>query len=118
LVVDDEAAIRQIARATLENNGYRVLTADNGVEAVAVYKKHQSKIQAVVLDSMMPFMDGAATAQVLKEISPTVRIIGVSGLADSERPAGGMIAAQVFLTKPYGAGQLMEALHRVLTAAA
>ncbi len=116
LVVDDEAAIRQIAKATLENYSYRVLTADNGVEAVAIYTKHHREIKAVVLDSMMPFMDGGATAQALREICPTVRIVGVSGLADSERPLAGLSGWQVFLTKPYGAGQLVEALHQVLKA--
>jgi len=114
LVVDDEEAIQQIARATLENYGYRVLAALNGVEAVMLYKRHGSEIKAVLLDSTMPLMDGAATLRVLRQIAPDVSILGVSGL-DSEtgfaiEPGG----VQAFLTKPYTAQDLLVKLNAVV----
>jgi PAS domain S-box-containing protein len=115
LVVDDEAAIRQIARATLESYGYRVITANDGAEAVALYEQKQAEIKAVVLDSMMPLMDGAATARALRDIAPNVRIVGVSGGARGDQAPGDPNIIRVFLTKPYTASQLLVALRTVLT---
>jgi CheY-like chemotaxis protein len=112
LVVDDEAAIRQIAKATLENYGYQVLTSTNGVEAVALFKQ-QPQVKAVVLDSMMPYMDGAATAGALREIDSNVKIVRVSGLSPGEDTSAAN-ALEAFLTKPYSAGQLLAALQRLL----
>ena len=114
LVVDDEEAIQQIARATLENFGYRVISANNGAEALAAYKQHGSEVKAVILDSMMPFMDGAATIRALREIAPRLRILGVSGLSVDEGISGGPGAVQAFLTKPYTAQDLLLKLHAVL----
>jgi PAS domain S-box-containing protein len=114
LVVDDEEAILQIARATLENFGYRVLTANNGVEALSVYKQHQHDIKAVVLDSMMPYMDGSAALRGLREIDPEVKVLGVSGLNTDEKISVGAGGAQAFLTKPYTAQELLFKLHSVL----
>jgi len=114
LIVDDEAAIQQIARAMLENYGYRVIIAGNGVEALAVYKKHSAEIKAVVLDSMMPFMDGAATLRALREIAPALKIVGVSGLNAGDNLSTGPGGAQAFLTKPYSAHELLGKLSEVL----
>ncbi|OYW69473.1 MAG: hybrid sensor histidine kinase/response regulator, partial [Verrucomicrobiales bacterium 32-60-5] len=65
LIVDDEAAVRTITQQTLETYGYRVLTAADGTEAVALYSMHRMEIAAVVTDMMMPVMGGQATIQVL-----------------------------------------------------
>jgi len=114
LVVDDEEAIQQIARATLENYGYRVLSAMNGVEAVSLYKKHGSDVKAVLLDSTMPLMDGAATLRVLRQIAPEVSILGVSGLDSETGFCIGPGGVQAFLTKPYTAQELLLKLNTVL----
>ncbi|PYJ86557.1 MAG: hybrid sensor histidine kinase/response regulator [Verrucomicrobia bacterium] len=114
LVVDDEEAIQQIARATLENFGYRVISANNGAEALAVYKQHGNEVKAVILDSMMPFMDGAATIRALREIAPRLRIVGVSGLSVDDEISTGAGGVQAFLTKPYTAQDLLLKLHVVL----
>jgi PAS domain S-box-containing protein len=117
LVVDDEEAVQQIARATLENYGYRAISANNGVEALALYKQHKDAVKAVVLDSMMPFMDGAAALRALREISPTLKIVGVSGLDSDEKNPIGPGGVQAFLTKPYTAHELLSKLHAVLHSA-
>ena len=114
LVVDDEEAIQQIARATLENYGYRVLSAVNGVEAVTLYKRHSSDVKAVLLDSTMPLMDGAATLRVLRQIAPDVCILGVSGLDTETGFCVGHGGVQAFLTKPYTAQDLLMKLNAVL----
>jgi PAS domain S-box-containing protein len=114
LVVDDEEAIQQIARATLENYGYRVLSAMNGVEAVSLYKRHGSDVKAVLLDSTMPLMDGAATLRVLRQIAPDVSIVGVSGLDTETGFCVGPGGVQAFLTKPYTAQALLVKLNALL----
>ena len=114
LVVDDEEAIQHIARATLENFGYRVVCASNGVEALSVYRQQRDEIKAVVLDSMMPFMDGPATLRALREIAPRLNIVGVSGLDEGEQISARPGGVQSFLTKPYTAQELLFKLRAVL----
>jgi PAS domain S-box-containing protein len=117
LVVDDEVAVREIAKATLENYGYRVLTADSGAEAVAQFRQNARDVKAVVLDMIMPLMDGAATARALREITPGVRIVAVSGLGADDgvgEKAESLPDVAAFLTKPYTAGQLLAALRSSL----
>jgi two-component system cell cycle sensor histidine kinase/response regulator CckA len=115
LVVDDEVPILALAEATLQQFGYRVLTAVNGEEAVSIYKKRQHEIAVILTDMMMPVMDGPAAIIALKAINPKVRIIGMSGF-DSQ---GGMTTAKNagvdhFIPKPYATEVLLHALHKVL----
>lgn len=74
LLVDDEEAIRTIARATLERFGYRVMVAANGAQAVALYAQHRSDIAVVLTDMAMPVMDGPATIIALMSIDPAVKL--------------------------------------------
>lgn len=115
LVVDDEAAIREISKTTLETYNYKVLSASDGLEAIAVYSEHRDEIKAIVMDMMMPKMDGITAIEVIQKINPQVKAIVVSGLALSDRLA---ITKQVgidnFLPKPYTAEQLLVALKEVL----
>src|SRR5205085_12229510 len=73
LVVDDEMAIREITKSTLEAYGYRVLTASDGTEAIAIYAQNKDTIQVVLTDMMMPYLDGAATIRALQKVNPQVR---------------------------------------------
>src|SRR5205814_691632 len=85
LIVDDEASIREITRATLEAFSYKTLTACDGIEAVELYARHKEEIRVVLTDVMMPIMDGPLTIRSLQRINPKVKIIAVSGLASSEK---------------------------------
>jgi PAS domain S-box-containing protein len=115
LVVDDEAAIREIARGTLQAFGYEVLTANDGTEAVALYARGRDKIRVVLVDMMMPFMDGSATIRALQRLDPNVRIVATSGLPTDVR---GLEAFQAnvrsFLPKPYTAERLLITLAEAL----
>lgn len=116
LVVDDESFILEAARATLEGRGYRVMTARDGREAIDLYQQHQGEIQAVLLDMMMPGMDGQATMTALEKLDPGVRIVASSGLRVSERVAETLAAGQgAFLPKPYTDEQMLATLAKVLT---
>ena len=119
LVVDDEASIRQITRQTLEAFGYRVLVATDGANAVVQYATRGADIAVVLLDMMMPIMDGSATIRVLRNLNPAVRIIAVSGLYSHERAAQAeALGIDEFLPKPFTADTLLTALRQCLDAPA
>ena len=115
LVVDDERAILEITKTTLETHGYHALTASDGTEAVALYAQHRDEIKVVLTDMMMPYMDGPATIRALQKLNPRVKIIASSGLAETARVAeaanGGV---SKFLAKPYTAEKLLETVAEVL----
>ncbi|HWP48143.1 MAG TPA: PAS domain S-box protein [Candidatus Limnocylindrales bacterium] len=115
LVVDDEVPIQEVTKETLESYGYKVLTASDGAEAVALYAENKEKIQVVLLDMMMPYMDGPATIRALQKLNPQVKIIAASGLKMNgkavEMAEGGI---KTFLSKPYTAEKLLKTLAEVL----
>jgi PAS domain S-box-containing protein len=115
LIVDDEEAIREITRSTLETFGYRVLTASDGTEALALYADRKSEIDVVLTDMVMPFMDGPATIRALQRMNPGVRIIAASGLTMGLRAGEASLeGVSVFLNKPYTAEKVLKALAHVL----
>jgi hypothetical protein len=115
LVVDDEATIREVTKTTLETYNYKVLTASDGIEAVAIYVQHRAEIDIVLVDMMMPSMDGPTTIRTLQKINSKVKTIAVSGLASSDKLA---VAAgtsfKAFLAKPYTAKELLNTITNIL----
>jgi PAS domain S-box-containing protein len=119
LAVDDEVGVLTMTKETLEAFGYRVLTAHDGAEAVALFTAHQGQICGVLTDMLMPHMDGPATIRVLKSIDPSVKIIAASGLMDADRVKDATGLDHIaFLMKPYTAEKLLTTVQRVLAAAA
>lgn len=115
LVVDDEVAIREVARRTLERFGYRVLLAANGAEAVALYAKRGADIDIILTDMAMPIMDGPALIVALRAMNPVVKIIGSSGMASNDGIARAVgSGVEEFVHKPYTAEAMLTALARVL----
>jgi two-component system, cell cycle sensor histidine kinase and response regulator CckA len=111
LVVDDEVAIQEITKATLETYGYRVMTASDGIEAIALYAEHKQEIAFVLLDMMMPLLDSATIIRTLSQLDPQVQIIAMSGLATNEtvkKTIDGGVRA--FLAKPFTASELLQLL--------
>src|SRR5262249_34448972 len=102
-------------KATLERHGYRVLTAGDGEEALTVHRRHQGEIGAVLLDMMMPGMDGPETLEALRLRDPQLHVIASSGLPLSRWVSGAAEASpDTFLPKPYTDEQLLTALTGVL----
>ncbi|VVB86143.1 Methyl sulfide methyltransferase-associated sensor [uncultured archaeon] len=114
LVVDNETRTREMARETLEAQGYRVLTASNGAEAVSLYSSHKGEIKTVLIDMMMPVMDGPACIWVLRKINPDVRLIAVSGSAEDYMLANIAGVVHAFLMKPYTAEELLSTVRGVI----
>lgn len=115
LVVDDEAPIRDVCRGTLEEFGYRVVTAEDGTEAVAAFAQHGDQIKVVLLDMMMPVMDGQMTIRALRKMDPHVRIVASSGLQSNAKVLeADSVGVQAFLPKPYTADKLLQTLAAVV----
>jgi signal transduction histidine kinase/CheY-like chemotaxis protein len=115
LVVDDEEAIRKVAKGTLERFGYRVLLAANGAEGVALYAQQRQGISVVLTDMAMPIMDGPSMIIALKAMNPEIRIIGSSGLASNGGVAKAVGAGvQFFVPKPYTAESILTTLQKLL----
>lgn len=114
LVVDDEAGIREITKSSLEKYNYRVLTVSNGVEAVAIYAQYQEQISVVLLDMMMPAMDGAIAIRKLKKINPHAKIIVISGLLSNQnKTEAANMGVRAFLSKPCTAKELLQTISAV-----
>lgn len=115
LVVDDEAAICEVTKVSLEAYNYRVLTANDGIEAVTLYAEHKNEISAVLMDMMMPDMDGSTAIRTLQKLDPLVRIIAVSGLMSHDRVQKMVgMSIETCLSKPYTTQELLRKLHTVL----
>lgn len=114
LVVDDDDAIREITSSILNTHGYRVITASDGAEAIALYEQNRDKIKVVLMDMIMPVMDGARSAQVLRKDYPAIRIIAVSGLIKEDQLAEVIDYVQAFLPKPYTVEKLLNIVHKVI----
>ncbi|MEH1817725.1 MAG: PAS domain S-box protein [Nostoc sp.] len=116
LVVDDETAIQEITKTSLENYNYTAITASDGMEALAIYSQHKEKISAAIIDMMMSKMDGATTIRTLQRLNPLLPIIAVSGLATSEQvPIDKTAEYTAFLPKPYTTQELLKTLHAVIS---
>ncbi|MBD2337001.1 PAS domain S-box protein [Calothrix sp. FACHB-156] len=114
LLVDDEAAILEITKSSLEKNNYQVLTASNGIEAVAIYAQHQQQISVVLLDMMMPLMDGAIAIRRLQKINPHIKIIALSGLLSHQNIKEVTdMGVSAFLSKPCTSNELLQTIARI-----
>jgi two-component system cell cycle sensor histidine kinase/response regulator CckA len=115
LVVDDEEAVRALARRALERFGYTVLQAADGVEALLLFQRRRAAIRLVVTDIVMPQMDGRTLAGRLREMQPGIRLLFVSGCS------GQLTAEQAasrprttFLGKPFTGDELGEKVRKAL----
>jgi signal transduction histidine kinase len=108
LVVDDDEAVREVAREFLSRGGFRVLTASTGTEAVARVQEAGASIDAVVLDVVLPDLSGEATFLRLRDLRPDIAVVLASGY-DPEQTAARFSARGLdgFLRKPYAAEDLL-----------
>lgn len=113
LVVDDEAKILETTQTSLESYNYKVVTASDGIEALALYASYQDKISVVLVDMMMPLMDGAITIRILQKMNPLVKIVAVSGIVGSNKITKDATVSK-FISKPYTTQELLQTLHELL----
>jgi PAS domain S-box-containing protein len=115
LVVDDEETIRSLVKDTLESYGYCVLVAENGEEAVRIYREMGERIDLVILDMVMPKMGGRETFQRLKELNPKVKALLSTGYSQNGKAQEILDSGVLgFLQKPYQTHELLSRLRTVL----
>ncbi|HKS24266.1 MAG TPA: response regulator [Thermoanaerobaculia bacterium] len=110
LVIDDEMTIRDVTASTLQSSGYRVLTAAGGSEGITLYERNPD-VAVVLVDMLMPGVDGPATTRGLRKMNPNVRVIGMIGYT-RQRMSGP--APDLLLQKPFRAADLLAAIHAAL----
>ncbi len=117
LVVEDEGGIRALVRKILKRQGYNVLEAAQGEEALAVLRQHAEGIDLLLTDVMMPGMNGVELSYKAVEVRPEIRVLFVSGYTDeSLLEAGKFPQGTAFLQKPFTLGSLLGKVREVLDA--
>jgi PAS domain S-box-containing protein len=115
LVVDDEPSVRDFISAVLRQQGYRVLTASDGQDALAVCGRESGEIDGAVLDVVMPRMGADDFLPTIKRRLPKMKVLLTSGYGESEaRRLCTAYADAAFIQKPYTAEQLAKAMDELL----
>jgi len=115
LLVDDEDMILEVGRHLLEKLGYEVLTAINGIEAVEIYRTNREKIDIVILDMVMPKMDGEDTYEKLKDIDPGILVLLSSGYSiDGKASKILSRGCDGFIQKPFDIKNLSWEIRKIL----
>jgi CheY-like chemotaxis protein len=112
--VDDEPLIVRLVTMALEQNGYTVLNASGGVEALMVYSSYHSKVDLLLTDVVMPGMNGVELAERIRAVDPTVSILLMSGSVpeDIKLPPDLQL-----LPKPFAPAQLLKIVDQTLEVA-
>lgn len=115
LLIDDESLVLSSATALLNELGYTTFSAKGGQDGIDIYTKHHENIDLVILDMIMPEMDGSSCFAALKEINPLVKVIISSGFASPTRVKEvEKLGAKAFLQKPYSASSLSNAVSKLI----
>ncbi len=117
LMVDDERNIREMTATMLTRNGYRVILAADGAEAVMVFAERGAEIRLVITDLHMPNLDGAMLSRALRRIKPGMKVLVVSGMSSAlgQRPGFKLEEfADGFLQKPFKPAMLLAKVHELL----
>jgi CheY-like chemotaxis protein len=116
LIVDDQKNVRDSTELLLRGFGFEVVTAEDGIEALEIFRAQRERIDAVLLDLTMPRMDGIETLHELRQIAPEVPVVLTSGYGamSLERENTGIARSDAVLAKPYSPERLVETLLRVM----
>ncbi len=117
LVVDDENHICEMIREVLEGQEFKVMTAEDGTEALAIYAKYDKKIRVVLTDIAMPHLDGVAVVQTLKKLNSNLGIVVSTGEGQKDKIQKlKNLGIEYFLDKPYTTEALVSIVHKSLKA--
>jgi len=117
LIVEDDDSLRKLARTVLKQNGYKVLEAENGEDALRVSETHDGSIELMITDVVMPKMSGKETAERLQLLYPQMKVIYMSGYTDDAIVHHGVLAPGLnFLEKPFTPENLARKVREVLDA--
>ena len=114
LLAEDDSALRELARRSLQKLGYRILLAENGEEAVRIYKANQKEIDLLVLDWVMPRLSGPDAYREIRAAFGDVTALFITGYSPDIADTGALSDKVTFLHKPYGLGDLGRKVREVL----
>jgi CheY-like chemotaxis protein len=115
LLVEDEALVRQLTHEILRRNGYRVLEAADGVEALAIVRDHAGHIDLLLTDVVMPRMSGHELVELARPVRPQMRILYVSGYSEEAIARQGQLTKGIeLLSKPFTPGVLTAKIRELL----
>jgi PAS domain S-box-containing protein len=115
LIVEDEEALREVTERIFTTNGYHVLTAANGADAVAIATRHHGDIHLLITDVVMPNMLGKEAAAKIRQIKPDIEVLYMSGYAQPVLASQGRLDPDVnLIEKPFSASSIVEKAGRVL----
>ncbi|MBW1836380.1 MAG: response regulator [Deltaproteobacteria bacterium] len=115
LLIDDEQMIIDVGKEMLTQLGYKVLTATSGIEALDVYRRNQDTIDLLVLDMIMPDMEGGATYDKIKDLNPNVKVLLASGYSIDGRASEIMKrGCNGFIQKPFNMKELSDKIRNIL----
>jgi two-component system cell cycle sensor histidine kinase/response regulator CckA len=114
LVVDDESAVRRFATRVLEREGYGVVEARDGAEALELIKQGSAPVEVVVSDIVMPRLNGVELMQILAVSHPDLPVILMSGYATGALAELGIVAPCAMLPKPFPSERLLEEVRRCI----
>ncbi len=114
LLVDDEPMIRELGKTILTSYGYRVLLANDGLEAVEIYQQNADAIELVLLDLTMPNLSGKDALQQIREIDPNVRVVFASGYSADDLNLSDDACILGFISKPFRPNELAQAVRTAL----
>jgi len=115
LIVDDEVGQREVAQRILSRNGYTVLTASSGAEAIELAESHVGPIDLVLTDVIMPAMQGPIVAQEVKKLRPDIRVLFMSGHAHPLLEAESLLGREFLLMeKPFNEAKVLQNVRQVL----
>jgi CheY-like chemotaxis protein len=118
LVIEDEPAVAEMASEVLAEEGYKIIIAHDGFEALKIYEKLGKQIGLVILDFFLPVMDGDAVFDELRGINPKVNVVLSSGFAEQSKIASMLEQGlRGFIPKPYTSDKLLEQVRSTLDAA-
>ena len=114
--MEDEAALREVTRRILARNGYQVITAASGHEAIEVAASHPGGIDVLLTDVVMPQMLGKEAAERIRALYPAVKVLFMSGYAQGVLDTQGVLEAGVnLIEKPFTEASLLAKLREVLS---
>ncbi len=117
LLVEDEAGLRTLAQRILERQGYAVLVAGSGTEAVQQAAAHDGEIHLLLSDMVMPGLDGRAVAERIRRDRPSAAVLFMSGYADDDAPLRGALAPGTpYIQKPFAPAELLRVVRETLDA--
>ena len=113
LLVEDESLVRKAAAEALQSDGYEVLTAPNGAQALQLCSERSGRLNLLLSDIVMPGMNGCELARAFQLLCPRARVLLMSGYA--RELSSPLLSAASYLSKPFSADTLLRTVRELLT---